>query len=89
MNSEQLEKFLRMAFAIGTESHEKAVGANLEQFIRDVIQTQEESITKLQADIMNIPTDVEHFSRDERLRYKAGHRDARHAAVDLILEWKK
>jgi hypothetical protein len=50
------------------------------------------NIDKLTADIMNIPckrSDESFRDVDSRLLYKEGHRDARHAAVDVLLEWFK
>lgn len=46
-------------------------------------------IAYLYRDIMNIPAklDTEFSSSAERLLYKEGHRDARHAAVELVLEF--
>jgi hypothetical protein len=45
-------------------------------------------IDKLNMAIMNIPyTGIsEAWTKDETLTYKLGHRDARHAAVDIVLE---
>ena len=45
-------------------------------------------LNKLSAGIMNLPCDASPYDHapDERLAYKIGHRDARHAAADLVLE---
>lgn len=46
-------------------------------------------LTALQADIMNIPAKLpdSEFGLDHKARmlYKEGHRDARHAAVELVM----
>lgn len=46
-------------------------------------------LNTLQSEIMNIPAkpDAEFSSPEERIFYKTGHRDARHAAVELVMEF--
>jgi len=55
------------------------------------------NIDKLTSAIMNIPCkrDDEYFSdesfrdAESRVLYKEGHRDARHAAVEVLLDYRK
>lgn len=46
----------------------------------------EAQIDRLHAEIMNLPCppEVEDWSTEKRLDYKCGHRDARHAAAELV-----
>lgn len=51
------------------------------------------NIDKLNMDLMNIPCNVEErhpeWTDDNKLSYRFGHRDARHAAVEVVLEHAK
>jgi hypothetical protein len=46
------------------------------------------NIDKLNASLMNIPCKIrdENWTPAEQFIYKLGHRDARHAAVEVVLE---